>query len=63
MKDAVHIADEIHFILECYALSCIRQKYLEPRVCERQNTFEFCELLSTLKLNKLKKLLYMKCPP
>lgn len=49
------IADEMHFILECNALSCIRQKYLEPRFCERPNTFKFCELLSTLKLKKLKK--------
>lgn len=54
----------------CNALSCIRQKYLEPRFCERPNTFKFCELLSTLKLKKLKKLcLFINeifesvCPP
>lgn len=64
------IADEMHFILECNALSCIRQKYLEPRFCVRPNTFKFCELLSTLKLKKLKKLcLFINeifesvCPP
>lgn len=43
-------ADVMHFVLECNALSCIRQKYLEPRFCERPNTFKFCELMSTLKL-------------
>lgn len=55
LRNNNQIADEMHFILECNALSCIRQKYLEPRFCERPSNIKFCELLSTLKLKKLKK--------
>lgn len=43
-------ADEMHFVLECNAPLCIRQKYLEPRFCERPNTFQLYELMSLLNL-------------
>lgn len=39
-------------MLKCKAFSYIRQKYLEPRFCERSKTFKFCELMSTVKLKK-----------
>lgn len=58
MKDAFtlctnnQIADIMHFVLERNALSSIRQEYLEPRFCERQNTFKFYELISAIKLLK-----------
>lgn len=36
-------ADEMHFVPECKAPSCIVQKYLEPRFYERPNTFQLCD--------------------
>ena len=43
--NARQLADEMHFIFECKALTDIRKTFLNTKFCYRTNIFKFCELL------------------
>ena len=77
MKDFVlsvtqHIimADEFHYILECDAISQVRNKFIDKKFSARPNVLKFSYLMTTCNMKLLRKLcifitkIYeVVCPP